>query len=138
MIMNNNLIYIFLLFLFVACGEEVIKPPENLIPKEKMTELLYELAILNAANGTNPALLEERGVETMSYLYKKYDIDSAQFVDSDIYYASKPMLYESMYEDIETRIKAVKKQLEDERKRKTDSIKKAAEDRKSPVSQEKD
>ncbi|NNF19512.1 MAG: DUF4296 domain-containing protein, partial [Flavobacteriaceae bacterium] len=78
------------------------------------------------------------GVETMSYLYKKYDVDSAQFVDSDIYYASKPLQYESMYEDIEARIKAVKKQLEDERKRKTDSIKKAAEDRESPVDKKKD
>ncbi|MDC6351124.1 DUF4296 domain-containing protein [Zeaxanthinibacter sp. PT1] len=136
--MNSRLVYIFLLFLFVACGEEVIEQPENLIPKEKMTEMLYELAILNAANGTNPALLEERGVETMSYLYKKYDVDSAQFVNSDIYYASKPLQYESMYEDIEARIKAVKKQLEDERKRKTDSIKKAAEDRESPVDKKKD
>ncbi|TDQ33212.1 DUF4296 domain-containing protein [Zeaxanthinibacter enoshimensis] len=126
-------LYIFLLLCLAACGEEVIEQPENLIPEEKMTAILYDLAILNAADGTNPSVLEDRGIETMSFLYQKYEIDSAQFVDSDIYYASKPLQYQGMYERIEARIKKVKKQMEDERKRKTDSIKKAAEAKQSPV-----
>ncbi len=49
---------IFLLILtfsaLFSCGEEVIEKPINLIPKEKMIDILYDLAIINAAKSSGP------------------------------------------------------------------------------------
>jgi hypothetical protein len=86
--------YVLLLFLVLAsCGEKVIEAPNDLIEKGKMADILYDLALINAAKSTNPGILEEGGIEPMEFLYKKYGVDSVQFVKSDIYYASIPLEY---------------------------------------------
>ncbi len=51
-------IFLILIAAFVlSCAEEVIKKPEDLIPRETMTDLVYEMAVLNAAKSTNKAIL---------------------------------------------------------------------------------
>jgi hypothetical protein len=124
---------LFLTFLallgLLACAEEAIDKPKNLIPKERMADILYELAIINSANSTNPATLQDQGIRAMPYIYEKYGIDSAQFMNSDIYYASRPMDYESIYKVVEGRLKVQKDSLEDERRKLSDSIRVEAERR---------
>jgi len=141
----------FVLFLavLVSCAEKVIEPPENLIPKEKMTNILYDLALLNAANSTNPNALKNNSVETMPYLFEKYSIDSVQFSQSDLYYASVPLEYESIYETIQSRLEKEINVYDDERQKKTeaarekadkvrDSLKKLSKNTKTPVHSEKE
>ena len=98
-----------------------MEQPENLIPKEKMVEILRDLAILNAARTTNVAILTKNDVEPMPYLYAKYGIDSTQFSDSDRYYASQPKEYEDIYAEVEARLETEKEEIE-ENKRVKDSI----------------
>lgn len=113
----------------LSCAEEVIQKPKDLISPQKMEEILYDLALLQAGKNTNPGVLEEHGIETMPFLYQKYGIDSAQFVNSDIYYASRPLEYEAMYSRVEARLEKEKETLEEERTRVSDSIRKVAEER---------
>ena len=120
---------IFLFTCLYSCSEEAIKKPENLIPREKMSQILYDLALFNSAKSTNPGILEENNIEAMSYLYKKHGIDSAQFVNSDIYYASRPVEYEAIYKKVEQRLEREKDILEEERKRVSDSVRIEAEKR---------
>lgn len=108
-------------FLAAACGEEVIEKPANLIARDKMTDILYDLAMINAAKAINPNILEENGVDPMLYVYQKYKIDSVQFVKSDIYYASIPVEYETLYKEVERRLDMEKTRLEEERKQRNDS-----------------
>ncbi|MER3319799.1 MAG: DUF4296 domain-containing protein [Allomuricauda sp.] len=121
--------YIITLFfgmiLLVSCAEKVVEEPENLIPKEKMTEILHDLAILNASKSLTGNKLKNSGIEVMGFLYEKYDIDSTQFSQSDLYYASIPLEYQSIYEGVEARIKQQKDTLEAIGKRRNDSIRKA-------------
>ncbi len=107
--------------LALGCGEEVIKKPPNLIAREKMSDILYDLAMINAAKAINPHVLEENGVDPMKFIYRKYEIDSAQFVQSDIYYASLPIEYERLYKEVETRLEMEKTRLEEVRKQRNDS-----------------
>ena len=79
------------------------------------------MAIVNAAKGTNIGKLKDNGIEPTSYIFEKFEIDSAQFVDSDRYYASKPLLYETMYKDVEAKLENQRIQLEAMKKEK-DSI----------------
>lgn len=118
-----------LLLGFASCEEEVMQKPENLIPGNTMSEILYDLALINAAKSTNPAILQENHIELMEYIYDKYGIDSAQFVNSDTYYASKPNVYETIYERVKTRLEREKEAFEEERKRVSDSIRIEAEER---------
>lgn len=116
--MRYSLSVILVMLLLFSCAEELIQKPENLIPQEKMVLIFKELAIVNAAKGTNIGNLKDNGIEPTTYLFEKFEIDSAQFVDSDRYYASKPLLYETMYKDVETKLENQRIQLEAMKKEK--------------------
>ncbi len=121
--MRNTVTFLLALVLLVSCAEKVIEEPENLIPKEKMAEILHDLAILNAAKSGARTKFRESGLDVMDFLYKKYNIDSVQFAESDLYYASIPLEYQSIYEHVEDRLKDQKDTLEARGKRRIDSIK---------------
>ena len=99
-----------------SCNEQLLEKPDNLIPQEKMVEVLRDLAVINAAKSNNAALLEENGIEPMAYVFEKHDIDSLQFVESDRYYASLPKTYEVIYKQVESRLETEGKALEEAKK----------------------
>ncbi|MBS9462385.1 DUF4296 domain-containing protein [Flagellimonas sp. 389] len=123
----KKIIVFFLGLLFFSCGEKVVEKPENLIPKEKMIAILHDLAILKAATTSYKQLMESQGITTMEFLYEKHKIDSAQFSQSDLYYASIPLEYESIYESVSAKLEKRHKRLEDAKKKVNDSVKKANE-----------
>jgi hypothetical protein len=90
-----------LMGLFWGCGERLITPPGDLIPKDTMVLIIKDLAVINAAKTTNLGKLREHGIEPTDYVFGKYRIDSAQFVSSDRYYASLPSEYEALYTRVE-------------------------------------
>ncbi len=109
--------------LTVSCKKKLIEPPDDLIPEDKMIEILYDLAVLNGIQSTNPAVIEEYKIETMPYIYDKHEVDSLQFVLSDQYYASVPEIYQSLYQEVEKRLDEQVRAMEEARKQKNDSIK---------------
>ena len=112
----------------ISCVEKIIDKPENLISKEEMAKIYYDLAIVTAAKNTNNSILKKHHIEGMDYIYTKYGIDSVQFVESDLYYASRPEIYKEIYENSEKRIKEDVKMAEEKKelKRKQDSIERAS------------
>lgn len=117
----------------VSCAEKVVEEPDNLIPKEKMIDILHDLAILNATKTTIGAKLDESGIDIMEFLYKKYQIDSTQFSESDLYYASLPLEYQAIYTEVETRLDKRQKAMEEATEKKNDSIRKANEKRSDSI-----
>lgn len=105
-----------------SCVEMIIEKPDDLIPREKMTQLLYDLAILNAAKSTNSAILEEHFDSPTHFLFEQYGVDSLQFVQSDLYYASQPLVYEAIYKDVLARLDKEKSKTEEARKIVNDSL----------------
>jgi len=114
--MKQLLLLTVVLLLVSSCAEELIEKPDNLIPEDKMVLIIKEMAIVNAAKATNLSKLRENGVEPTSFIFAKFEIDSAQFVDSDRYYASKPLRYENMYKKVESDLEEQRLQLEEEKK----------------------
>ena len=102
--------------MLLSCAEELIKKPDNLIAEDKMVSILKEMAIVNAAKGTNLGKLRDNGIEPTNFVFEKFEIDSAQFVDSNRYYASKPLLYEAMYKKVESDLEDQRLKLEAEKK----------------------
>ncbi len=114
------------LILLFSCNEKVVEKPENLIPSEKMTSVLYDMAVINAAKNMNQDILNEYDIEPMGYIYSKYGIDSLQFVKSDLYYASNPSEYEAIYTAVKDKLEKDEQYMEEHNK-KMDSIKSAKE-----------
>ncbi len=99
-----------------SCGEQLMEKPKDLIPKEQMVDILKDLAVINAAKNTNISILKEHNIEPTDYIFKKYNIDSARFVESDTYYASLPSEYEAIYEEVEANLEKEKKILQEANK----------------------
>ena len=116
---------VLILILLISCVERLIEKPENLITEDKMTDILFDLSLLVATKNTNKEILKDNNIDIMEYLYSKYKIDSVQFVQSDFYYASIPAVYESIYEEVETRLDDRKKELQEERTLKSERSKNA-------------
>jgi len=79
-------------FLTFSCVEKVIEKPENLIPKEKMADILYDMTLYQATESVNKSIVDSYDVEMMQLIYNTYKIDSTAFVESDLYYASIPLV----------------------------------------------
>jgi len=99
-----------------SCIEKLLEKPENLIARDKMVEVLQDLAIINAAKTTNSAKLRDKNIDPMTYIFEKYGIDSVQFVESDKYYASLPITYEKIYKEVETGLEKEQQILNDAKK----------------------
>lgn len=107
----KKVIYILALVLIGSCAEKLLEKPDNLIPKDKMVEILNDLAILNAAKASNVMILRNHDIEPMQYIFAKYAIDSVQFVESDRYYASIPEEHEKIYIAVEAKLEQEEKRL---------------------------
>ena len=125
--------FLLVFLMVVSCAEKVVEEPDNLIPKEKMIDILHDLAILNATKTTIGAKLDESGIDIMEFLYQKYQIDSTQFSESDLYYASLPLEYQAIYTEVETRLDKRQKAMEEATEKKNDSIRKANEKRSDSI-----
>jgi ubiquitin len=126
------LAFIFVFLLLLGCNK-VVKPkkPNNLIPKEQMVNIIYDIYIMNAAKGIQKVKLEEQGIMPENFVYQKHNIDSLQFALSNDYYAYDTETYKKIIADVKAKVNSEKKYyealIEKEEKRekaKKDSIKK--------------
>ena len=112
-----------LFFMVIAsCREAAVEKPEDLIPETEMESILYDLTILNSAKGISAKKFGEIGALPSPYLYGKYNIDSLQFANSVMYYATQTDTYISIQKKVEARLKALKQEVE-AAKKKNDSVK---------------
>lgn len=131
-----------ILTLFLAClGDDKPKKPDNLIPKDKMANVLHDLFLINGAKGANRKLLETIGFKPETYVLNKYGIDSIQFADSNSYYAFDTEVYKSIIDNVKAKLEKEKEAYEAEErkegmatKRRRDSIKKVNERKKDSLS----
>ena len=111
--MKKGVLFFILISLIFSCKEEFVKKPENLIEKEIMVDVMYDLALLEAIKYQSPNALQAHKINPDEYIYKKYKIDSAQFVQSNMYYASDYKEYKKMYDQINSRLVKNKSLLEE-------------------------
>lgn len=84
--------------------------PDNLIPKDKMVDVIYDMLLMSGAKGINKRVIEAKGISPESFIYNKYDIDSLQFAQSNAYYSFDIDAYDALYEKVKLRLEADKKQ----------------------------
>lgn len=86
--------------------------PTNLIPKDKMVDILLEIRLMSAATGKNQNVLHKEGIKTFNYIYDKFGIDSTQFAKSNDYYAFYIDEYDEIYDKVRDSLDALKKKFD--------------------------
>ena len=121
------LFYTLLISISISCHNSKYKTPDNLISEEKMVDVLIDFMIINAAQGSNKKILEAAIKNPVQYIFKKHNIDSLQFENSNNYYAHNVEVYNSIYQrvkkNLEAQMKIAESELEIEN-RKLDSLRK--------------
>lgn len=117
----------------VGCNSNHIKKPKkpkNLIKKQEMVNILYDMSILKASKDVNVKLLEKNGVVPEDFVYEKYGIDSLQFALSNEFYAYNLKDYKDIYTSVKNRLTKEKEHLDslnnieaEERKKRRDKQK---------------
>lgn len=98
--------FLLLLALFIvatSCKDKVVKEPKHLIEKEKMIDIIYDLAILEASRTQNMGV-QYNYPKTGDFLKSKYKIDSLTFAQNIKYYASDMKSYKRMYNKVKKRL----------------------------------
>ena len=100
--MKRRFVIIGMFFSLVACNTAVEKP-KNLIEKDKMVDILYDMSLLEAIKSQNigGGITNTKANE---YIYKKYKIDSIQLAKSNKYYASDLEEYKKMFEKVKIKL----------------------------------
>lgn len=127
--MKKIITFLTIITLFVSCRDEVVNKPEQLIEKDVMVNIMYDLSILEAIRNQNPTSLDTFKINSRDYIFKKYKIDSVQFAKSNVYYAADYNEYKSMFEQISKRLETNQK--------KVDSLIKLEKKKKKPILQKK-
>lgn len=129
MMLKRLLVYIVITVLATACYKyDKPKKPKNLIPKDKMVDIIMDIRLISSANGKNKTILENNNLQPETYIYKKYNIDSLQFALSNNYYAYYVEDYEAIYAKVKDSFEILKSNLdkliteEEKRKKKKDSL----------------
>ena len=91
--------YLLIIFLFIGCSDNV---PDNLISKEKMENIIFDIMILNASSGFD--LKIDDNLLSDELIYKKHNIDSLQFFESELYYSKNPREHYEIYAKVKIRI----------------------------------
>lgn len=89
-----------ILTILVSCTSNTIfEKPKDLIPRDSMVILLQEMMVASSAKFVNN-VNSERDINYMSYVYQKYNIDSARFNRSNTYYISTIDEYVKLFQEV--------------------------------------
>lgn len=92
----------FVITLF-SCQNSAIEKPKKLIDEGVMIDILYDLSLMEAIKSQNIAD-SGKAINSSQYIYKKYKIDSIQFVQNNKFYASDVDNYKKMFEKVKARL----------------------------------
>lgn len=125
--MYKYVIFILAILVFSGCQNiEYPKKPKNLIPEDKMVEVMIDIQLFNTAKTVNRLPMQQSGLTPNEYIYEKHGIDSIQFVESNRYYGANLETYGNLYAEVKTFLELEKAKMDTIvalEKRKQDSIK---------------
>ena len=89
--------------ILLGCQNLTIEKPEKQIDEAVMIDILYDLALIEAIKSQN-IVDSDNTINSSEYIYKKYKIDSIQFVQNNKYYASDIDNYKRMFGKVKYRL----------------------------------
>ncbi|XCF06227.1 DUF4296 domain-containing protein [Tamlana crocina] len=121
-----------LLFFVVACNRlKAPDKPKNLLSKKEMVNIIIDAKIISSASSINKRTMQDSGVVVNDYVFKRHNIDSLQFAESNNYYAFHVKEYDAIYTMVSDSLEKLKEKLKEQEaeewktqtKREEDSLK---------------
>jgi Domain of unknown function (DUF4296) len=95
------------LLLMLGCNSKGDFKRKNLIDKKEMVDILVDMHLANALQGSPDFYMLSReydSIDINSPIFKKYDIEKAQFDSSIAYYSSNPEVLIHIYDEVIMRL----------------------------------
>ena len=109
-----------LLILIMSCSNQ--DGPSNFMSEQQMVDFLLDINIINSSRAyRNNSDLNYYNIKD-TFLYKKHNIDSLQFVNSNKYYSSNPKQYLRIYSNLQKKMRFIKDSIEIELNKETKKI----------------
>lgn len=90
--------------MLMACSENPVKEPKNLLDEETMENILFDVAVLQSAQANSPQVLQNNNINHKDYIYKKYKIDSVTYHENNKYYAGNVRKFKHLHKRILDRL----------------------------------
>lgn len=100
----KKVIYLCFVFVVFACSDNPVQQPKNLLDEETMENILFDVAVLQAAKANSPEVLQTNNIDSKDYIYKKYKIDSATYHQNNRYYAGDVRKHKHMHKRVLARL----------------------------------
>jgi hypothetical protein len=112
-----KLFFVFIVFIFAACGSGKDKIPDSVLPIDKMVQVQVGIHMLEAERGERTIDQSLAGTDTMSFqpVFQKENIKKSQYDSSLIFYSSHPQLLDEVYDKV---INELNKMQAEEKKKK--------------------
>lgn len=91
-------------FVLASCNNLPVEKPDHFIEEEMMTNILYDLTVFEVIKAQRRYDSVTNWMGGKEYVYKKYGVDSLQFVKSHQYYISQIETYKKMYDQVNERL----------------------------------
>jgi hypothetical protein len=111
--MRKIVLFLSILLIVSACSEKNgIPKPAKPIDAAVMENILYDLALLQALKSYSPEKLTQNNINSATYIYQKYKIDSLQLAENNKYFASDMEQYNLMFNRVNERLQNQKKEMD--------------------------
>lgn len=92
----RKIITLLVVLSFLSCNKKIIDKPKNLLSKEKMSEIIADLAIYDQSYSVNPNTNMEL---TSRFVLQKHKTNGKTYTESYKYYLSDPSDLDDILED---------------------------------------
>lgn len=100
----KQLLLIFFGVLIISCSNNPVPKPDNLLSEEVIKDILFDAAIIQAAEVASPNGLADNNINATTFIYEKYKIDSITYYQNQKYYAADVKKYKKMYKEVLKRL----------------------------------
>lgn len=100
----RQLFFLFFALVVVSCSKNPVPKPDNLLDEETMINVLYDISLLQAIDGSMPNKLIEKDIKMDQYIFEKYKIDSTTYRQNQLYYAGDARKYKKIYKKVLERL----------------------------------
>ncbi len=104
---RKSLLFVCLCFLLACSSQSNKKIPEDVLPEESMEKILTDMHIAEGFLTARPASidsLKQLGVSYRDEVYRKHNTTHEQFLSSYDYYNHHPVLLDSIYSKVITKL----------------------------------
>ncbi len=110
----KKVLFLFLSLFVFSCSKNPVPKPDNLLDEEVMVDIIFDVSILQATDGSMPYKLTEYKIGMDQYIFEKYKIDSITYRQNQRYYAADARKYKKIYKKVIERLEQEKTKVQNE------------------------